>query len=154
MGEKRRLEELWKLHPNTFRQDVGSGYVGGREYVAKKNGGIPVKKGDRVVINPAVNRFGLDVGSGDRVGWTEVLVSQEMVGKKVAIFTSIEDKSETDRISVEQIIWLLNVLRAGGIAKVYKELQELSLEEILKLPRREDKKNKTRILERMLNRER
>lgn len=150
MGEKKRLEELWKLHPNTFRQDVGKGYVGGREFVAKKDGVVQVKKGDRIVINPAVNRFGLDVGSGDRVGWTEILVTQEMVGKPVAVFTSIEDKSESDRISVEQIIWLLNVRRAGGIAEVYKELERLDLEEVLSLPRREDKNNRGMILERML----
>jgi hypothetical protein len=150
MGEKRRLEELWKLHPNTFRHDVGSGFAGGKEFVAKKDGGILVKKGDRILKNPERVRYGLEIGAGDRIGWTEKRITKDMVGQKVAIFTSIEDKSKTDRISVEQIIWLLNVVRAGGIAKVYKELKELTLEEILKLPRREDKKNRTPILERML----
>ena len=141
MGEKRRLEELWKLHPNTERYSVGGGVVGGKKFIAQKDGMIPVKKGDKIVINGTFTKFGTE-GWSDRIGWTTV--------NGIAIFTAIEDKSEKDRISVEQLIFHLNVLQAGGIAKVYKELKELSLEEILKLPRREDKKNRTPILERML----
>ena len=148
MGEKARLEELWKKHPNTFRFDSGSGYVGGREFVAKKDGAVQVKKGDVVVVNPKRITYGIP-GAGDRVGWTETIVTDDMIGKKVAVFTSIEDKSATDRIGVNQLIFLLNVLRAGGIALVYREGVKLTLDEALELPRRKSTERDDRILERL-----
>ena len=137
MSEKTRLDYLWQLYPNTFRHDVGSGYTGGKEY---RN-----KDGDLVVINPKRIRYGLTKGAGDLIGWTETVITTDMVGKKVAVFTSIEDKSKTDKIGQEQIIWLLNILNAGGIAKVYREGVELTLEEILSMPRRKRESVKDRI---------
>lgn len=139
MSEKARLEALWELYPTCFRHDVGSAYAGGHEFVAKKNGMIPVKKGDRVIKNPSRIRYGLEKGAGDLIGWTEKVITEEMVGQKIAIFTSIEDKSDTDRIGLEQIIWLLNLRLAGAIAEVYKEGEKLSLDDIMNLPRRKNK---------------
>jgi hypothetical protein len=144
MSEKTRLEALWLKHPCTFRNDVRMGYSGGREFRAKQDGVIAVKKGDLIVINPFIKEYGLQSGSGDLVGWTE----------PGAIFTSIEDKSAKDRISYDQIIWLLNVRIAGGIALVYREGIELSLDEILELPRRQDKRaaDKEKMIGRLLGR--
>ena len=136
MGEKSRLEHLWKLHPNTFRMDQGVAYVG-------KAHTVP---GDKVILDhPRKIRYGVD-GAGDRLGWTEVIVTPDMVGQKVAVFTNIEDKSATDRIGYNQLIFMLNVLLSGGIAKVYKELKELTTEEALALPRRKGTKQEERIL--------
>ena len=39
--------------------------------------------------------------SSDLIGWTEVVITPEMVGKKVAIFTAIEVKPETFKIKAE-----------------------------------------------------
>ncbi len=153
MGEKRRLEFIWSKHPDTFRLDAGAGYVGGKVYTAKQAGIVNVKKGDLVVINPSRIAYGIE-GAGDRIGWTSTVITPEMVGKKVAIFTSVEDKSSTDRIGLKQLIWLLNIRIAGGISKVYKECIDLTLEEIMKLPRRKDKDkdNKEAIINRLYRR--
>lgn len=153
MGEKRRLEFIWSRHPDTFRLDAGAGYVGGKVYTAKQSGIVNVKKGDLVVINPSRISYGIE-GAGDRIGWTSKIVTEDMVGEKVAIFTSIEDKSATDRVGLGQLIWLLNVRIAGGIAKIYKECVDLSLDEIINLPRRKDKdkENKEAIINRLLRR--
>ena len=123
MGEKKRLEALWLKFPTTFRQDVGSGYPAEKrkEFRATKDGVFPVKKGDLIIKNPSRIKYGLEEGSGDLIGWTEKIITPDMIGETVAIFTSVEDKSESDRISVEQIIWLLNIQAAGGVAKVFKE---------------------------------
>lgn len=58
-------------------------------------------------------------GACDLPGWTEVVVTEEMVGCKVAVFTSIESKStKGGRVSDDQRKWMSAVLRAGGIAGV------------------------------------
>ena len=154
MGEKKRLELLWLKHPNTYRLDSGQGYVGGQEFTAKKDGTFFVKKNDCIIKNPQRLKYGI-TGAGDRLGWTEAEITPDMIGKKIGIFTSIEDKSSTDRIGLEQIIFLLNVRLGGGIAEVYKEGVKLSLDEILSMPRRKSKKNhanKEAIIEKLAKR--
>jgi hypothetical protein len=149
MGERRRLEDIWLKFPNTFRMDAGScwPYEKKKQFKAKKDGVFPVKKGDIIVKNPSGPiPYGIS-GAGDRLGWSEVEVTPEMVGKKLAVFTSIEDKSETDCIGVNQIIFLINVLKAGGIAKVFREGTELNLEEILDLPRRKASEKENFVLD-------
>lgn len=59
------------------------------------------------------------VGACDLPGWTELVITQDMVGCKVAVFTSIETKrTDGGRISADQIKWRDAVQRAGGIAGV------------------------------------
>lgn len=70
-------------------------------------------------------RAGLEVnGSSDLIGWTEVEVTQEMVGKKVAVFTGIEVKTHRGRVSEAQQIFKDNVNRAGGISIVARSPEE------------------------------
>ena len=136
--ERERLDKLLNIYPLTFRNDVGNGYVGGRKYSAKKTGAIPVQKGDLVIINPGRIAYGLAKGSGDLAGWSEIEVTPDMVGKILPVFTSIEDKSENDNISLDQIIFYLNVKLAGGIAQVYKEGVCMTHDEIMNMSRRKD----------------
>lgn len=141
MGERSRLEHLWQLYPNTFRMDQGVAYVG-------KAFNAP---GNKIILeNPRKIRYGVD-GAGDRLGWHEITVTPDMVGQKIAVFTSIEDKSATDRIGYNQLIFMLNVIKGGGIAKVYKELEELTVEQALALPRRKGTKQEERILNDLQN---
>lgn len=59
------------------------------------------------------------VGACDLPGWTEVMVTPEMVGCKVAVFTSIECKrTKGGVVSDDQRTWCGVVQRAGGIAGV------------------------------------
>lgn len=59
------------------------------------------------------------VGACDLPGWTEVVITPEMVGCTVAVFTSIECKrSKGGVISDEQRTWRDVVQGAGGIAGV------------------------------------
>ena len=52
------------------------------------------------------------------IGWHSVVVTPEMVGRRVAVFTSIEVKTPTGKQSPEQRTWLAQVKSAGGIAGV------------------------------------
>ena len=58
-------------------------------------------------------------GSGDLIGWNSVEVTPDMVGKKVAIFLSVETKRpKNGHVSTEQKTWMNVVNNAGGIAIV------------------------------------
>jgi hypothetical protein len=45
-------------------------------------------------------QFGLARGSADLIGWRTITITPEMVGQRVAIFTSIEVKTESGRLSI------------------------------------------------------
>ena len=69
-------------------------------------------------------QFGLARGSADLIGWRTIKVTPEMVGQRIAIFTSIEVKTATGRISPAQQAWLGAVRTAGGIAGVARSVRD------------------------------
>jgi hypothetical protein len=75
-------------------------------------------------------QFGLARGSADLIGLRTVTITPEMVGQRVAVFTSIEVKTSTGRATPEQQNWLHMVRRAGGIAGVARSVRDA--EEILR----------------------
>ena len=90
MTETQLDDKVKETHYNTFRNDNGKAWVKGREYIAKKDDYIFVKKGARVLVGSTKITYGLQPGSGDRIGYTELVITPDMVGRKVAVFTSIE----------------------------------------------------------------
>ena len=68
--------------------------------------------------------FGLAKGSADLIGWRTVTITPEMVGRQVAVFTSIEVKTPTGRVKPEQQQWLDAVQSAGGIAGVARSVED------------------------------
>lgn len=75
--------------------------------------------------------FGLAKGSADLIGWTTRTITPDMVGRTVAVFTSLEVKTPTGRVSPEQRQWLQAVQAAGGIAGVVRSVEEA--EELLRV---------------------
>ena len=69
--------------------------------------------------------YGLCNGSSDLIGWTSIEITPDMLGKKLAIFTALEIKTETGKVSPEQKVFLENVKNAGGIAKICRKLEDL-----------------------------
>ncbi len=69
-------------------------------------------------------QFGLAVGSADLIGWTTRTITPDMVGQRVAVFTSIEVKSASGRLRPEQRQWLEAVQAAGGIAGVARSVED------------------------------
>jgi hypothetical protein len=63
-------------------------------------------------------RVGLAKGSGDLIGWKPTVITQEMVGKTIAVFLSIETKSKKGKSQQEQKDWLKTVNESGGIAVI------------------------------------
>lgn len=71
-------------------------------------------------------RYGLQRGSGDLIGWTPVTVTEDMVGKRLAVFTSVEVKTKTGRQTKEQRHWAEAVSAAGGVAGVARDEGDLA----------------------------
>ena len=69
-------------------------------------------------------QFGLARGSADLIGWRTVVITPEMVGQRVAVFTSIEVKTPTGRLTPQQRHWLSAVMAAGGIAGVARSVAD------------------------------
>lgn len=94
-----------------FRNHVGLGVFG------------TIQRGPGVVSvhNPRVLQCGLHIGSGDLIGWRPVVVTQEMVGKTLAVFLSVEVKTAKGRLRPEQATWMDVVNAAGGVAIVARE---------------------------------
>jgi len=92
-----------------FRNNVGLGVCGK----------IVRRLGDEFLIRHGrVVKFGLHVGSGDLIGWQTRTITPEMVGKKIAVFLSIETKSDTGEARSEQVTWRDGVISCGGISGV------------------------------------
>lgn len=114
--QKNIMLAIGKLLPNVriFRNNTGTGWVG-----------KSVRKGSLVIIeNPRPLQAGLCEGSSDLIGWTTVEVTPEMIGKKIAIFTALEIKTDSGRASKEQINFITRVREAGGIAGIARSEQE------------------------------
>lgn len=69
-------------------------------------------------------QFGLARGSADLIGWRTITITPEMVGQRLAVFTSIEVKTPTGRVRPEQQAWLGCVQSAGGIAGIARSVQD------------------------------
>ena len=69
-------------------------------------------------------QFGLAKGSADLVGWKTVTITPDMVGRDVAVFTSLEIKTPKGRATENQQAWMNCVERAGGIAGIARSVED------------------------------
>jgi len=99
-----------------FRNNTGTGWVGKTKRA--QGGGIYIE-------SPRPLAAGLCLGSSDLIGYTEKEITPDMVGKKIAIFTAVEiKKDQWAKTSAEQIRFIENVQKAGGIAGLAKSPEE------------------------------
>jgi len=90
----------------TFRNNIGS-YTDDR--------GVPVCYGVAGKPHPA----GESLGGSDFIGWTSIIVTPDMVSKRVAIFTAHELKSDERKKSkslAAQENFISRVIMHGGLA--------------------------------------
>jgi len=69
-------------------------------------------------------QFGLARGSADLIGWRTITITPEMVGQQLAVFTSIEVKTERGQVGPDQYAWQRTVSDAGGIAGIARSVQD------------------------------
>ena len=100
-----------KAGARVFRQNVGIGWVGRLTEKRQTSEGLVV-----TLNNARPLHAGLVVGSSDLIGWTPTVVTPEMVGRTVALFTAVEVKAGKNKLTKEQRQFLEHVRSAGGIA--------------------------------------
>jgi hypothetical protein len=98
-----------------FRNNVGTAWMG--QTHRTKNGSVVISNPRRVV-------FGLHKGSGDLIGWREVEITPEMVGRTVAQFVSLEIKAPGGKVGPLQQNWADVINAAGGRAGVVHGVDE------------------------------
>lgn len=64
-------------------------------------------------------------GSGDIIGFKTILITQEMVGQKIAQFRSCEVKTATGRVRPEQQHWADFINAHGGKAGIARTAEEI-----------------------------
>lgn len=69
-------------------------------------------------------QYGLCPGSADLIGWKSVEITPQMIGERVAVFTAIEVKSLTGKLSTAQRNFLAAVGLAGGIGEVASSIED------------------------------
>lgn len=103
-----QMKEATTLGARLFRNNTARAWAGNR---------ITHHPDSSVTIrNARPIHAGLCLGSSDLVGWMPVVVTPDMVGETVAIFTAVEIKTPRGRPSAGQVNFIDAVNRAGGFA--------------------------------------
>ncbi len=100
-----------------FRNNTGLGWSG--RVISKDPANNTVLLADARPV-----KFGLTNGASDLIGLKTIVVTPDMVGKKVAVFCAWEVKSGTGRATTEQKNFIEFVRNAGGIAEVVRSEQD------------------------------
>lgn len=69
-------------------------------------------------------RAGLGSGTSDLIGWTTIIITEQMVGQTIAVFTAIEVKTENNTTQSNQDDFIAAVKYAGGYAGSARNEQE------------------------------
>lgn len=119
----RCLMALSRAGASVFRNNTGQGWAG-KSFSLSAGQVYRARGGERVILDARPLRAGLTTGSSDIIGFTTVVVTPEMVGARVAIFTAPEVKDGTGRPSKDQTNFLDHVRRGGGFAGVVRSEAE------------------------------
>jgi hypothetical protein len=105
-----------------FRLNTGRAWLsslGPKGVQRLQDGSVLIKGARSIALGLAYPNGDPVVGACDLPGWTTVTITPEMVGRQVAVFTSIETKrTKGGKASEEQINWCQQVDKAGGIAGI------------------------------------
>lgn len=93
-----------------FRINAGMGWAG--KILSNKDG--------RLVLKDARPFHGAPSGWPDLSGWTEIEITPDMVGQKLAVFTGVEIKA-TGRLSEHQKIFKSVLTQMGGLFEVVRD---------------------------------
>ena len=76
--------------------------------------GKAVKKGDITLIKNARVFWGMPEGWPDLTGWETVVITPDMVGQKIAVFSVVEVKTGSTKLSKKQNQFKELILKMGG----------------------------------------
>lgn len=128
MSELDRMKEIQlaagTLGVRLFRNNVGVGWVG-KSFRPVSTQTVTISKNDVVIYWARPLHAGLCKGSSDTIGYLPVTITQEMVGKTVAVFVACETKSKRGKSTEEQERFVKSVSDCGGIGIIAKTVQQV-----------------------------
>ena len=86
-----------------FRTNSGMGWAG-----------KSVRKDDAIIIKNARPFHGMPEGWPDLTGWETVVITPDMVGQKIAVFSVVEVKTGSTKLSKKQNQFKELILKMGG----------------------------------------
>lgn len=101
---------------NVYALRINSGNFWGGEVLSHN--------GDMLLLKHPTKIAGAPAGTSDIIGCKTVIISQEMVGKTVGIFTCIEVKKPSEKPKPHQEKYLALMNSRGAIAGVAKSPEE------------------------------
>ena len=104
--EKNLINEFLSNLPENmrmFRTNSGMGWAG-----------KSVKKGDITLIKNARPFHGMPEGWPDITGWETITITPDMVGQKIAVFSVVEVKTGSLKLSDKQNRFKELILKMGG----------------------------------------
>ena len=114
-----------------FRLNTGRGWIsnmGPKGVQRLADGSVLIKGARSIALGLSSPNGDPIVGACDLPGYTIVEITPEMVGRKVAVFTSVEVKTtKGGKVSAEQENWAAQVEKAGGIAVIARSPEEALL---------------------------
>lgn len=106
-----------------FRNNVGTGWVGrATSYTSNKM--VKVGSGDVLIRNARPLRSGLCKGSSDLIGWYPRIITADMVGSQIAIFTAVEVKYGQGKPTPDQVNFIDMVKKMGGNGGIVYSIDE------------------------------
>lgn len=112
---RRIMLDTAKAGSTLFRNNVALAWAG--KLVSNRNGVVTLS-------NARPIHAGLCVGSSDLVGPTPVIVTPELIGRVLAVFTAIEVKSARGVVADQQQNFMDQMNRLGAIAGVARTPRE------------------------------
>lgn len=108
-----------------FRTNVGQAWTGNDILRPKREPvTVTLRPGDILIRQARPFDTGLPVGVSDLNGMTRVVVTPDMVGATVAVYTAIEVKQPGKNPTAEQVNYLRAVHRAGGLCGVARSAED------------------------------
>lgn len=110
-----------ELGARLFRQNTGMAWVG---KVIRGPGAYVLGPSDVLIRNARPFHAGHE-GMADLGGWVPVVITADMVGKTIAVYTQVEVK-ENSKPTPAQLAWVKAVNAAGGRAGIARNDEDLS----------------------------
>ena len=109
---KNKYERTLTKWQRTFRINCGLAWAG---RIINRVGGV-------VTLANASPVHGAEAGVSDLIGFDSVIITPEMVGKRVAVFVATELKAtKNDKLKKKQIAFRDMVVKLGGIHREVRE---------------------------------
>lgn len=108
---KNEVERDLTSDQRLWRANSGQGWAG--RIIDAKNGILKLAKFCRLELFPA--------GTPDMIGFDSIVITQEMVGKKVAVFVGSELKATPrDKLNKDQTNFKKLLVKMGGIHRTHR----------------------------------